>query len=134
MNYRDLVGLKHAVKPNHRGTAIFSLEDTVEQDLEYKVDNQNRPLFRASMANGPYDRLIGYPYVVSTNLPAVGTQGDIIYGDFGQYMLVVEEEVTVARSEHYQFRKNVIAFKIFAVVGGRLLQPRAMSILEGAES
>jgi len=122
------------VKPNHRAGAIFGVEDSVEQGLELQVDGQNRPLFRASMANGPYDRLIGYPYTVSLNLPGMGTQGDIVFGDFGQYMLVVEEEVTVSRSEHYRFRNNVVAFKIFAVVGGRLLQPRAMAILEGPES
>ena len=132
--YIDLVNLKHAVKPNHRAGAIFGVEDSVEQGLELQVDGQNRPLFRASMANGPYDRLIGYPYTVSLNLPGMGTQGDIVFGDFGQYMLVVEEEVTVSRSEHYRFRNNVVAFKIFAVVGGRLLQPRAMAILEGPES
>jgi HK97 family phage major capsid protein len=131
--YPDLVNLKHAVKAVHRGGASFVLEDTVEAGLELQTDTQGRPLFNASVANGPYDRLVGYPYTVATNCPARGTSGDIIYGNLKHYVLVMEEEITLARSEHVRFRQNRTAFKVFTVVGGRLLQPRAMAIL-GEES
>ena len=134
VNYTDLVNLKHAVKGVHRGGSVFALEDSVEAGLELQTDTMGRPLFRASMANGPYDRLIGYPYLVSTNNPSLGTSGDIIYGNPRHYVLVMEEEITLARSEHVKFRENKIAFKVFSVVGGRLLQPRAMAILSDSES
>jgi HK97 family phage major capsid protein len=125
----DLVNLKHAVKPTHRAGAMFALSDSAEQELELATDSFGRPLFRASTANGPYDRLVGYPYSVATNCPAVGTEGDVIYGNMRWYFLVMEEEITVARSEHYRFRNNVISFKVFVVVGGRPMQPRAFAKL-----
>jgi HK97 family phage major capsid protein len=131
--YNDLVNLKHAVKAVHRGGASYTLEDSVEAGLELQTDTLGRPLFNASVANGPYDRLVGYPYTVATNCPALGTSGDIVYGNLRQYVMVMEEEITLARSEHAQFRRNRIAYKVFTVVGGRLLQPRAMAIL-GEES
>lgn len=125
----DLVGLKHAVQPQHRRGAMFALSDSVEQGLENATDSFGRPLFRSSTANGPYDRLVGYPYEVAMNLPAVGTMGDVIYGDMRQYYLVMEEEVTIAKSEHYKFQNNVVAFKVFLVVGGRPMHPRAFAKL-----
>ena len=131
VGYADLVNLKHAVKAVHRGGATFVLEDTVETGLELLTDTQGRPLFNASVANGPYDRLTGYPYLVGTNCPTLGYVGDIVYGNLKHYVLVMEEDITLARSEHVKFRTNKIAFKVYTVVGGRLLQPRAMSILSG---
>jgi len=131
VGYADLVNLKHAVKAVHRGGATFCLEDSVETGLELLTDTQGRPLFNASVANGPYDRLTGYPYIVGTNNPALGYVGDIVYGNLRHYVLVMEEDITLARSEHVKFRENKIAFKVFTVVGGRLLQPRAMSMLSG---
>lgn len=131
---RDLVNLKHAVLPDHRPGASYQIHDQVEQFLELTVDTLGRPLFRASTANGPYDRLCGYPYVVGTNLNALGTSGDVIYGNLSHYILVMEEEITLARSEHAKFRENKIAFKVFAVIGGRLMEPLAFSILSDATS
>lgn len=131
VGYADLVNLKHAVKAVHRGGATFVLEDSVELGLELLTDTQGRPLFNASVANGPYDRLTGYPYIVGTNNTSLGYVGDIVYGNLRHYVLVMEEDITLARSEHVKFRTNKIAFKVFTVVGGRLLQPRAMSMLSG---
>jgi len=131
----DLVNLKHAVKPQHRAGASFVVADSVEQALELSVDTLGRPLFRASMANGPYDRLVGYPYDVGTNSPALGTAGDVIFGNLRVgYMLGVEAEVVVARSEHFRFRNNLVAFKVHAHVGGRPIQGRAISILGAVDA
>lgn len=130
----DLVGLKHDIKPAHRNGASFIVADSVEESLEMAVDGQNRPLFRASTATGPYDRLTGYPYFVGTNSPALGTTGDVIYGNLRAYMLGVEAEVVVARSEHYQFRSNRVAFKVHAHVGGRAIQGRALVYLDDVDA
>jgi HK97 family phage major capsid protein len=131
---RDLVNLKHAVKAAHRGGARYILEDDVEEVLEEATDTFGRPLFRASTANGAYDRLVGYPYHVSENSPELGQTGDVMFGNPKWYILAMEEEVTIAKSTHYRFRNNVVAFKFFTVVGGRLMQPRAMAVLDEATS
>jgi len=131
---QDLVDLQFAVRPEYRGGCTYVAEDSVVQALANTADSFGRPLFRASTANGPYDRLIGYPYITSTNNPTVGVTGDVMYGNPREYILVMEEEITIARSKDYRFRQNVVAFKVFSVVGGRLVQPRAFAILEGAAS
>jgi HK97 family phage major capsid protein len=129
--WQDLVNLKHLLRPWHRTNARFICEDDVEQAMEGQLDTMGRPLFTASVANGPYDNLIGYPYQVSVALPTVGTQGDIVFGDWAQYYVAMEEEVVIAKSEHYRFRHNLVAFKMYLVAGGRAMHPRAFAMLEG---
>ena len=120
--------------PHHRGSARFFVHDDVELTLELATDTQNRPLFTASTADGPRDRLVGYPYNVTLRQPALGEDGDVIYGDFAEYAIASEEEIVVKRSEHYKFRENLVAFVVYVVMGGRLWQPRAMCILESETS
>jgi len=128
--HEDLVRLKHQVLPHHRSGARFFVHDDVEQVLELVLDTTNRPVFTASTADGPRDRLVGYPYGVTLRQPALGSDGDVIYGDFGEYVIATEEEIVVKRSDHYRFRNNLAAFIVYCVMGGRLWQPRAMAILE----
>jgi len=134
VSYADLVNLKYAVRPYHRAAGIFILEDAVAQALELAVDNDGRPLFTASTANGIYDRLVGKPYITTTRLPALGVEGDVMFGDPRQYYVGMEEDVVVKRSDEYRFRNNVAAFVVFAVVGGQLVQPRTFAMLTDAAS
>lgn len=133
VNDDDLVNLKHAVRPMHRGNSMYVLGDDVEQGLELKKDAMDRPLFRASTATGPYDRLVGYPYAIGMNQPAIGVTGDIMFGNPATYILAVDAEITIAQSAHYRFANNVTAFVMYANVGGRPIQPRAWALL-GQES
>jgi len=134
VGYTDLVNLKHAVLPHHRSNARFMIHDDVELTLELETDAQDRPLFSATTADGPRDRLVGYPYLVSLRQPELGSDGDVIFGDFSEYAIASEEEVVVKRSEHYKFRENLMAFVVYCVMGGRLWQPRAMAILSSGTS
>ena len=129
----DLVALKYLVQGYHRQGARFFPGDDVMENLELQYDNEARPLFRASTAGGPYDRLTGYPWDVNYEAPALGSNGDVIFGNPKHYFLAVEEEVTIARSAHFRFRSNIVAFKVFAVVGGRPISPRAFSYLVGVD-
>jgi len=134
VGYTDLVRLKHQIRSYHRPRCNFMLHDDVEQGLELLTDTGGKPLFNASVASGPYDRLVGYPYIVGYRQPALGSDGDVIYGDWSEYIVAMEQDVVIKRSDHYKFRNNLAAFVCYAVVGGRLVQPRAMAILEAGES
>jgi len=134
VSYDDLVDLKYAVKPYHRASGIFLAEDQVLQGLEKAKDTQGRPLFTASTMNGIYDRLVGKTYIGSTRLPALGITGDVIFFDPKEYIVAMEEDVVVRRSDDYDFPKNVATFAFYAVVGGQLVQPRTAAILVGTVS
>lgn len=126
---KDTVNLKYQLKPYHRSGAIFVMDDTVLQALEALEDNEGRPLFSASMANGPFDRLAGYPFIVTTRTPNIGTDGDLIFIDPREYYLPMEQDMVIKRSDDYDIVHNVATIVMFMIAGGQLVQPRVCSIL-----
>jgi len=134
VGYADFVALKHEVRSYHRSGAIFVLHDDVEEANEQATDTLGRPLFTAAVSGGAYDRITGVPYEVSYNCPALGVSGDVVYGNPRNYTLAMEEEIVLARSDHYRFQSDLVAFRIYAVAGGRPMQPRAFAYLDDVES
>ena len=129
----DLINVEHEVMPEHRPPCVWTIHDLILRDLKVQTDLLGRPLFMASMAGGTYDRLIGYPYIPTVRQP-YNDDGDVLFLDWSQYMLAVEQEIVVRTSEHFRFRNNVEALSIFACVGGRLVQPRAAVMLADSAS
>jgi HK97 family phage major capsid protein len=125
----DLVKLKYALRPQHRARGVFVLEDGVLEAFELSKDLINRPLFKNTIANGPYDMIAGYPYISTTRSPALGSDGDVAFIDLSEYYVAMEQDIVVKRSDDFAFTNNVATIAIFVVVGGRLVQPRVCSIL-----
>jgi len=132
--YQDLVNLEGLLRAYHRSGARWIMNDGVRSALLGTVDGQNRPLFAASVAAGVLDRLLGFPWLTTERLQAIGTSGDIVFGDFSQYYVAMEQDIVVKRSEHYKFQNNKVAYTVCVIVGGRAVQPRAFAILEDASS
>ena len=129
----DLVEMTYEMQEQHLANAVWVMQRNEMKGLELRKDDINRPLFRASMANGPYDSLIGYPFVRTTRLPSAGEDGSAWLIDLRQYWLAVEQEIVMRTSEHFQFRKNLEALSIYVVFGGRLVQPRsAVKLVDSA--
>ncbi len=133
IQYDDLVNLEFAVRAYHRARATYIVADGCMQNLKKDKDTQGRPLFVESVAGQVFQKLVGYPYISTHRLTAYA-DGDVIFGDLKEYIVPIEQEVVVKRSEHYNFRKNVTAFTVSAAVGGQLVQPRAMAILQAGTS
>lgn len=131
VGYADLVNLEHAVRAYHRSGATFLMSDGAVRQLKLALDTADRPIFVPSVAGGVPDTLLGYPYVATHRL-TLGVEGDVLFGNLAEYIVAMEEEVVVKRSEHYKFRDNVTAFTVSVSVGGRLIQPRAMAMLTDA--
>ncbi len=134
VGWEDCKHLKHKLQFYHKNGARYVLGDDVEEELEDELDGQSRPLFSATTASGPYDRIVGYPYHVSYNSPALGNAADVIFAVWKYYFLVVEEDVMIAKSDHFRFQENLRSIKVFMNVGGRPIQPRAFAYLEGVSA
>lgn len=135
IQYADLINLKYALRNNHRGRGVFVVQDTGLQALEIQMGAvDNRPIYNSSVAEGMYTRLVGRPYVGSHRMPALNETGDIVFMDPQCYVLAMETDIVIRRSEHYKFRNNVTAFAVFMLVGGRVVLPRlaARLMYEGA--
>lgn len=132
VKYEDLVNLEFAVAPQFRANGRYVVGDTALKNLRLKKDLQDRPLFlplNSPISEGASQKgLNGYPFV-PTQRTTLGAAGDLIFGDWSHYVCPVEQEIVLAASEHAEFRKGVIVFIAYVLVGGRVMQPRAFAKL-----
>jgi len=132
--WADLIALKYALPQEDRARGAFVMVDECGREFESTTDNVGRPLFTPSVANGLYDRLVGFPFATNSNSPSLGEEGDIIFGNWSSYVVAMEQEIVMARSDHYDFVNNMVTFKAFLVAGGRAVLPRHFVTLTTASS
>lgn len=71
------------------------------------------------LSGSPYGTLMGRPVITSEACPAIGDQGDIMVGDFSQYLSVTKGGVRQDVSIHLWFDYDVTAFRFVMRVGGQ---------------
>jgi HK97 family phage major capsid protein len=72
------------------------------------------------VSGSPYGTLMGRPVITSEACPAIGDQGDIMVGDFSQYLSVTKGAgVRQDMSIHLWFDYDVTAFRFVLRVGGQ---------------
>lgn len=127
VSYDDLVNMEGAVRPVFRPNGGFIISDSALKYIKKLKDSANKPIFAADASSPMASRIMGYPYIVTEISPALGTAGDVTFGDLSRYICAVEEEVVVAASEHYKFRQGVKAYAVWMKVGGKLSQAGAFA-------
>lgn len=125
----DLIRMKYALQRQHLDPAMFAMQVNAAMDLELASLGTDCECvvrcFTESLAAGK-------AYTTTHRLPALGSAGDVILGDFSEYILAVEQDILLARSNvsGEMFRRNSTAFKVYMIVGGEVAQPRAFVQLD----
>lgn len=128
VGYDDLVDLEHAIAPQFRSNAMWTIADSAVGYLKKLKDTQGRPLWLPGIAGVAPATILGYPYVPTQRLK-LGQEGDVIFGDPRQYICPIEQEIVIAKSEHRKIEKGVTVYVVYMLVGGRLAQTRAFAHL-----
>jgi HK97 family phage major capsid protein len=146
ISYTDAVNLQFEVSDGIFGTGEYILSAGSGGGAKYVMaldDSQGRPIFseedtwRGSgvRANGT---IANRPYTVArelarsnTNTPVpVGDRGDLLYGDFRTFGLVVDaENLAIERSDDYGFNTGEIYFRLITYVGGQPLGADCFAVL-----
>lgn len=152
VGYLDLVNLEYAIKKGYRNGAYFWLLDEVEKHLKGQTDGDGKPLFTRDMTTGMQAQLIGYGYdshdfeyastdeatdaggSVGDSIISLGDESDVVFGNPQNYWLGVEEEITIARSEHAEFKRGLIVFRLMMFAGGRPANGIAFAALTDPEA
>lgn len=126
VHYQDYTNLIYALSMGFRLGASFIMDDKVEKFSVQELDEDGRPLFTASVADGPADRIAKYPYETheygaSESTPAtLGDDADVIFGNLAQYFLGVEQEIAIETSDHVEFIEGRRVIRAMSFVGGKL--------------
>lgn len=131
VGWGDLVNLEYAVPMAMRMGGRYLITDPVEKHLKGQVDDQDRPIFTSDTAGGIRSNLAGYPYLAHEySSIALGAAGDVVFGNWQYYGWAVEEDIAIARSEHAEFKKGRVVFRMICFVGGKPIYANAFSILD----
>lgn len=130
--YADLANLLNQVNPRAlTPNCIWVMDQTAKAYIQGLVSTTGAPIFAPSAAGGLFDRLLGYPFIVTVGLPALGTTGDVLIGNFQYYIVALEDDVVIATDEGKGsgFAYNRTNVKAFIRVGGYPVEPDAFANL-----
>jgi HK97 family phage major capsid protein len=107
-----------------RANAVWFYNQDIEPQLHLMtlpVGTAGVPVFLppAGLTAAPNGMLYGKPMFPLENCPTLGTEGDLIFADMSQYVLVEKEGIRIDRSEHVRFLYDEIAVRFKLENGGQ---------------
>lgn len=106
VKYEDLVNLESSLDENFRDLTFLSRRNTVNT-LRKQKDSVGQPVyhdgFTTFLGGAMTPQLMGYPVIKTRNVPALGSDGDLVLGDLGMYIWAMRQDMKIDISEHYKF-------------------------------
>lgn len=104
--YDDMINLESALDENFVNLTFLSRRATVNT-LRKQRDSVGQPVyhdgFTTFLGGAMTPQLLGYPCIKTRNVPALGSQGDLILGDLGYYIWALRQDMTIDTSREYLF-------------------------------
>jgi len=138
VTYQDIINLDNALDENSTNLA-WATRKVTQNTLLGLRDANNRPIFMADygvFTGQPLhpSTMITYPVYRTRNIPAMGTQGDLILGDFSWYLLGIRQDLRIDQSEHVRFLYDEQTLRFVMRLDGTPAISIAFAILGDVES
>jgi len=119
----ELFDLQHSLDPAWRKRgATWMMSDSTLKAVRLLKDTTNQYLFRPGLAAGVADTILGDPFVINQDVPAIATTAkSIAYGDFSQYVIRDVRDITLLRLEERYADFFQVGFVAFSRNDGRLV-------------
>lgn len=122
VSYNDLVELEHSVDPAYRFGAKFMFKDSTLKLIKKLKDSQGHPLWSAAIKDNAPDTILGYPYQINQDMPAVGTGNNcVLFGALNKYIIRSVKELAILRLSERFAEFFQTAFIGFARYDGNLI-------------
>jgi HK97 family phage major capsid protein len=126
VNFVDVATMWSKLLPASWGSAIWAFSPTVVPQLLQLKDGAGRAIFlqigsavQGAITAPPNWQLLGRPAYPTEKLPALGTTGDLILVDPQFYVIGDRMQIEVAASEHVNFLKNQMTWRVVERVDGQ---------------
>lgn len=120
---------------NKRNAAWFINSEIVPQLMTMTLDvgTGGVPVYMppGGLSAAPYGSLFGRPVIEIEQASAIGDVGDILFADFGEYLLVRKGGLNGAQSMHVKFIYNEMTFRWTYRVNGQPSWPLAVTQYKG---
>jgi HK97 family phage major capsid protein len=137
ISYADTANLMSRLLPSSLQRAIWVVHPYGLIDLVQLRDASGRVVW-VNALGGAQEKVPGYlfgrPVYVSEKVPTYGTAGDLSLLDPGLYVIGDRMSLEVAASEHVNFLKNQMTWRIVERVDGRPWIEKSITLADGAST
>lgn len=102
-----------------QGNGVFMYNPRILPTLMKLKDEDGRLVWQNSAREGAPDSLFGLPAIKNYHSPALGSLGDLVLADWGNYLIKDGSGPLVSASEHVKFTSNKTVIKITWNVDGQ---------------
>jgi HK97 family phage major capsid protein len=137
ISYADVAGIMSKMLPSSLGRAIWVVHPYALIDLVQLRDAAGRVVWVDALGGaqkGIPGYLFGRPVFISEKVPAYGTAGDLSLLDPGLYIIADRMALEVAASEHVNFLKNQMTWRVVERVDGRPWIEKAITLADGTST
>jgi HK97 family phage major capsid protein len=135
VQFTDVATMWSKLLPRSWGSAIWAFSPSVVPQLLQLKDGANRAIF-ISIDQGavktPVWSLLGRPAFPTEKLPALGATGDLVLLDPSLYVIGDRMQVEVAASEHVNFLKNQMTWRVVERVDGQPWLERPITLQDSS--
>lgn len=135
VKFQDVAGMYAKLLPSSINNAIWVHSPSVIPQLLQLADAANRAIFISidqGAAKKPNWALLGLPTFCTEKVPALGTKGDLMLIDPALYVIGDRMQIEIAASEHVNFLKNQMTWRVVERVDGQPWLDKAITLQDGS--
>jgi HK97 family phage major capsid protein len=135
VQFADVAWMYSRLLPVSQARAIWVFSPTVIPQLLQLKDGANRAIFISvdqGAVKAPTWSLLGRPAICTEKLPALGSSGDIILVDPQLYVIGDRMQIEIAASEHVNFLKNQMTWRVVERVDGQPWLERPVTLQDSS--
>jgi HK97 family phage major capsid protein len=135
--YADAAKMISRLLPSSQKRAIWVMHPYVIEKAVQLADSSGRLVWVPNIG-GAQEKVPGYlfnlPIFVSEKVPALGTKGDVMLLDPSLYVIGDRMQIEVAASEHVNFLKNQMTWRIVERVDGQPWLDKPITLQDAAST
>lgn len=112
----------------------WHINQSVMPKLMQMIDGASNYIWQPNARNGQPDMLLGHRINWTEKLPALGTAGDVVLGDFSWFVLADREGFELDVSDDFKFQSHMVAFKATERNYGAPWLDTAITLADGSTS
>jgi HK97 family phage major capsid protein len=134
VQFADVSNMWSKLLPRSWNSAIWTGSPSIIPQLLQLKDGNNRAIFISidqGITKTPNWSLLGRPFFCTEKVPALGTKGDLMLLDPQFYVIGDRQQLEVAASEHVNFLKNQMTWRVVERVDGQPWMEKPVTLQDG---
>ncbi len=135
VQFADVATMWSKLLPVSWSKAIWTFSPSVVPQLLQLKDGANRAIFISidqGATKSPNWALLGRPAFPTEKVPALGSAGDVMLIDPSFYVIGDRMQIEIAASEHVNFLKNQMTWRVVERVDGQPWLDKAVTLQDGS--